>query len=266
MDDYFNLYTVKVILKIINSLQVFVILKTVLMLLLSLNSHADQMRVAVASNFVPTFQQLAVKFKQQSGHDLIISSGSTGQLYAQIKQDAPFDVYMAADMHRPEVLINDGLATGLTIYARGQLTLLANRTDCQSVFTHADIQFMAIANPDLAPYGLAAKQYLLNNQLWTQVSEQIVMGENVSQAMHMIVSKNATAGLVAQSLLVNHPITSDQCQKIIPSDEYEPINQAMVFLNRSKKMAVYNKFKTFLKSKQAIKLLKLNGYLVDEAL
>jgi len=230
------------------------------------NSCADRLHIAVASNFVSTLELLAVEFKSKFGHDLVISSGSTGQLYAQIQQGAPFDVYMAADIQRPQLLHKDGLASDVLVYARGQLTVLANVADCQSILTSDDLLYLALANPQLAPYGLAAKQYLEKKQLWHQISDQVVMGENVSQVMHMVVSRNATVGLVAQSLMVNYQMKDDQCQRLIPFNEYEPIRQGMVLLNHSKKQTVYNEFKQFIKSIQAEDLLLNSGYLTDNQL
>ncbi len=233
---------------------------------LSATSQAARLHVAVASNFIGTLNQLAAGFKQHSGHDLIISSGSTGQLFAQIKQGAPYDVYMAADTLRPQLLIDQGLASQLHVYARGQLVLLVNQQaafNCQSALDSPQLKYLAIANPDLAPYGLAAKQYLQSSQLWQQLTERMVMGENVSQAMHMVVSKNATAGLVAQSLLVTHQLTADQCQRLISPEAYQPINQAMVLLRGSKQADVYQEFLQFLISEPALAVLHKNGYLVD---
>jgi len=236
------------------------------LILVQQHSWAGQLHVAVASNFASTLEQLAAAFKSEFGHDLIISSGSTGQLFAQIKQGAPFDVYMAADVKRPQLLLDEGLATGLQIYARGQLVLLVNQQagfNCQSALSSIELKYLSIANPDLAPYGLAAKQYLDNSQLWERLSDQIVMGENVSQAMHMVASGNATAGLVAQSLLVNHQSTADQCHWLVPQDTYKPINQAMVLLKHSKQVHLYNEFMRFIQSKQALDLIRKNGYLVE---
>ena len=233
---------------------------------LSISAQAARLQVAVASNFIGPLEQLAAGFKQHSGHDLIISSGSTGQLFAQIKQGAPYDVYMAADSLRPQLLIDQGLASKLHVYARGQLLLLVNQQadfNCHSALNSAQLKYLAIANPDLAPYGLAAKQFLQNHQLWEPLAERMVMGENVSQAMHMVVSKNATAGLVARSLLANHQLTADQCQRLIALDDYQPINQAMVLLNGSKQADVYDEFLRYLNSEPALAVLHNNGYLVD---
>jgi molybdate transport system substrate-binding protein len=250
------------------SLRNWLLLTVVGWLGLSLNatSHAARLHVAVESNFVTTLQQLAATFKSEFGHDMIISSGSTGQLFAQIKQGAPFDVYMAADMKRPQLLIDEGLATGLQIYARGQLVLMVNQPageNCQAALNDHQSKPLAIANPDLAPYGLAAKQYLQNIQIWQNLSGKLVMGENVSQAMHMVVTGNAKAGLVAQSLLVNHPIDSGQCQWLVPHDAYAPIKQAMVLLNSSHNAAIYHEFIGFLHSKIAVELIQSSGYVVE---
>ncbi len=222
---------------------------------------ADRLHVAVASNFTATMKALAPMFKSTFGHDLIISSGSTGQLYAQIKQGAPYDIYLAADIERPQLLVDEGLATAFNIYARGQLALVANRADCQTVMLNNDLKYLAIANPDLAPYGLAARQFLENKSLWNKLSDRLVMGENVSQAMHLVISKNATAGLVAQSIVVNYNLSENQCSSIIENQFYEPIEQAMVMLNRSSKSVLMIQFLDFIQSKQAIEVLYVNGYL-----
>ncbi len=222
---------------------------------------AARLHVAVASNFVPTMNKLVPMFKVKFGHELIISSGSTGQLYAQIKQGAPYDIYLAADTERPQLLVDEGLARGFSIYAIGQLALVANHKDCHAVMLGDDLNYLAIANPDLAPYGKAAKQYLENKQLWHQVSDRLVMGENVSHAMHMVASKNATAGLVAQSLLVHYNLLEDQCAYKVKNQYHEPIEQAMVLLNGSSKSDLMNKFIAFIQSKQVINVLQTNGYL-----
>lgn len=231
--------------------------------LLSFTSQADQLRVAVASNFAHTLQQLAPTFKAATGHVLVISSASTGQLYAQIKQQAPFDVFMSADTERPQLLLDEGLAENLQIYAQGVLVLLSNQIiaeNCPAILESSHLKYLAIANPDLAPYGLAAKQFLQQQQLWEQLSPHLVMGENVAQAMQMVVSKNATAGLVSQSLLVNYYKEKDTCVWPLPTGSYQPINQAMVRIKHATKQALYQEFLVFLQSPKAQKIIKANGY------
>lgn len=227
--------------------------------------NAARLHVAVASNFLSTIEQLVEPFKLHSGHELLISSGSTGMLYAQIIQGAPFDVMMAADTATPQKLTAAGLANQPFTYARGQLMLLANQStedSCLSILASANLQFLAIANPQVAPYGLAAKQFLQSIQWWDSHQSQLVMGENVAQAMQMTVSENATAGLVASSILMHHELLPNQCIWQPPANSYTPIDQAMVLLARSKQQVIYDEFKDFLLSKQAIAIIQSNGYKV----
>ncbi len=236
-----------------------------LLLWASCFSHAEQLRVAVASNFMVALQQLAIEFKQYSGHDLVISSASTGQLFAQIKQAAPFDVFMSADTLRPQLLVDQGLARDYQIYAHGQLVLLSNQSStqpCEGILTSDEIKYLAVANPNLAPYGLAAQQFLQAESLWQALSKHLVMGENISQTMQMVDTQNATAGLVAQSLVINRPLRSNQCTWPVPVAKHDPLEQAMVLLKRSKKQHVYGQFVAFLTSSVAKEIMLEQGYSV----
>lgn len=195
---------------------------------------------------------------------MIISSGSTGQLYAQIIQGAPFDVFLAADVKRPAALVDKGLAGELITYAQGQLVMLVNTSfelNCETVLKHQGVKYLALANPDLAPYGLAAKQFLINHSWWQQVQDKLVMGENVSQAMHMVVSNNATAGLIAKALTISYELTETQCVQDISTELHEPINQGMVLLNHSTQLQAAKEFKQFLISAQAQQTIRSTGYL-----
>ena len=235
------------------------------LVLISSSSFADQLRIAVASNFLNTLNQLAVAFKAQSGHELLISSASTGQLYGQIVQSAPFDVFMAADTARPSLLLEAGLASDMQVYALGQLTLIANKLlddDCEAILSSEKLKYLAIANPDLAPYGRAAKEFLMNSKLWNGLQTRIVMGENIMQAWQMVQTKNATAGLVAKSLLTQTMLAADQCMWLVPASNHAPIAQALVLLSRSKQQALFTEFMLFLNSDAATAIITENGYLV----
>ncbi|MCX7552437.1 molybdate ABC transporter substrate-binding protein [Marinicella sp. S1101] len=242
-------------------------IKVCLILILLLNQRlaaAEQLNIAVASNFHATLSHLAVLFEQQYGHEILISAGATGQLYAQIKQGAPFDVLMAADIKRPAMLVSQNLANELTVYATGQLVLVANGSDkqsCEAMLTDSSIKHIAIADPNLAPYGLAAKQFLQHKNLWQQLSKKSVIGNNVAQAMHMVASGNATVGLVARSQLADHALSADQCQWLVPTHLHAPIEQGMVFLKRSQKNHIYQQFKVFLQSHMALGVMQQYGYL-----
>ncbi|TDR23394.1 molybdate ABC transporter substrate-binding protein [Marinicella litoralis] len=229
-------------------------------------SSATKLHVAVASNFLATAEQLAPEFKSYSDDDLLVSSGSTGMLFAQINQGAPYDVMMAADTSTPQKLMSSGLASDAFTYATGQLVLLANQKSsgaCQDILFAGDLRHLAIANPKLAPYGLAAKQYLEAIGWWQSNQNKLVMGENVAQAMQMAVSENATAGLVAASVLIHHIPSTTQCTWTPPIGSYAPIEQAMVLLSRSDQQQAYQRFKTFLQTAPARKIIEANGYLIS---
>lgn len=239
--------------------------KTVILaaLVFSFALHANQLRVAVASNFEHTLGQLAQVYKELTGIEIIVISGSTGQLYAQIMHGAPFDVFMAADINRPKMLIDDRIASEYFVYAQGILVLIANQSDCDAVFNHDDLEYFAIADPALAPYGLAAKQFLLSINQWDELQAKLVIGTNATQALHMVVSGNARAGLVAQSQLLNAQFREPSCQKEIPAYAIEPIKQAMVLLNSSSNKKQLLAFKQFIQSERAQNLIKNNGYLIE---
>ena len=230
------------------------------------NAYSAELRVAVASNFYATVQMLKPEFQHQTGHVLRISSASSGQLFAQIKHGAPFDVFMSADMARPLQLVREGLASEPGIYARGQLVLLANSESksCEGVFNSKKQQFVALANPDLAPFGAAAKAYLQHLDIWDSKQFKKVMGENVTQAMQMVVSKNAAIGLVAKSQLANYSLAPHQCMRDIAVELYPPIDQGMVFINASDRKAVYTAWIEFLNSSNVREIISQQGYLLSE--
>jgi len=239
------------------------------LLMVSALLPAAQLRVAVASNFAPTLEQLATEFQHQSGHQLQISSASTGQLYAQIRQGAPFDLFLAADTKRPERLVADGLASEPHVYARGQLTLVVLRTDpaaCAQWLAQSTEGYLAIANPDLAPYGTAARSYLQETQLWQRFSGRLVMGENIAQATHLVFSGNARAGLLANALLSQREPPAGSCQWPLPVSDYPPVLQVMVTLNRGAANPVTGAFRRFLRSQTALQIISQHGYLTEQDL
>ena len=236
-----------------------------LLLLLANDLHADELNVAVASNFSYALKLLADGFNKQTGHRLRISSASTGKLYAQIQHGAPFDVFLAADEKRPDLLIAENMAdqSSAYVYAIGQLVLLSNISpegNCQSVLTAPALKRFAIANPETAPYGVAAKQVLENLALWTRLQPLMVKGENAAQTLQFVTTKNADAGFVAKSMLNMGVEIGNVCTWNIPADMYSPIKQKMVVLNRAKDKPVAQAFTVYIQSAQAKKIIKASGY------
>lgn len=231
----------------------------------AISAQAETLNVAVASNFTHTLKLLSDDFNKQTGHQLRIISGSTGKLYAQIQHGAPFDVFLAADEKRPELLVNENKADQASayVYAIGQIILLSNiaPTDtCQSVLTSPALKRLSIANPKTAPYGAASKQLLEKLSLWSQLQPRLVMGENIAQALQFVSTKNAQAGFVAKSMLSMGKKIDHACLWDVPSEMYSPIKQKMVVLNRAKDKVAAQAFIQYMQSAQAREIIKASGY------
>ena len=240
-----------------------------LMFLSGSHSFADTINVAVASNFTHTLKTLSADFGSLSGHDLVISSASTGKLYAQLRHGAPYDVFLAADEVRPDLLVSEkrAIASSAYVYAKGLLVLLSNlpAEDCQRLLYTGNIKHLSIANPEIAPYGLAARQVLEKLSLWPAYQGRLVLGENITQAFQFVDTKNAEAGFVARSLLKQQMLNSDKdfeagCLWHVPVEMYDPIRQKMVVLNRAKDNPAAQAFQQYMRSARAKEIIQSSGY------
>jgi len=232
-----------------------------LLLGLASTSLADDLRIAVASNFLLPMQELAAVYEQHSGHRLLLSPGSSGKHYAQIYNGAPFDIFFSADTDKPERLEKEGrtIAGSRFTYAIGRLVLLAN----ESLDSAAGLQNLtggegriAIANPLLAPYGQAARQALEAEGLWLSVQPRLVTGENVAQAMQFVVSGNAMFGLVSKSYLLqleNHSVNILEVSTAL----HAPVTQQAVLLRESD---VARDFLAFLQGAEGQAIISRFGY------
>ncbi len=234
-------------------------------LLISEKTFADEVNVAVASNFKFTLQKIAVDFKVATGHDLKISSGSSGKLFAQIKHGAPYDVFLSADEKLPDLLIRDKIASSESayIYALGKLVLISNietSNGCENAISSNRLKHLAIANPAIAPYGLAAKQVLQKLDLWRQLQPRIVMGENAAQTLQFVATKNAQAGFVARSMLNMGAQIDYACTWDVPTGIYSPIKQKMVVLEKVKGKPAVVSFTQYMRSAAAKEIIKTSGY------
>jgi molybdate transport system substrate-binding protein len=229
--------------------------------------HADsaqqEIRVAVASNFTPTLNILADRFEQEQHIRVVIVSGSTGKLYAQIKNGAPFDVFLAADEDRPQALEQEGeiIAGSRFTYAIGRLILWSPikgyvQADTEPLIPR-DCRHLAIANPKLAPYGRAAQEVLQARGMWESLSDRFVRGENVGQAFQFVDSQNAQAGFVAYSQVKRPGQEVIGSYWLVPQELYAPIKQQAVLL---KDDAAASSFLEFLRSESAAEILTGYGY------
>jgi len=232
--------------------------------------HADEVRVAVAANFLSTLRALQSEFERESGEKLIVTSGSTGLLYAQIRTGAPFDVLLSADQERPRLLVAEGYgdAQDVFTYAIGRLVLWSiepGRVDDTSLSKLADpgLRWIAIAAPDVAPYGKAAKQALENAGMWEALSARIVRGQNVAQAFAMVETGNADVGFIALSQALAYD--GESSYAIVPSSLHDPIRQDAIVLHGGLAKAGVEKFVEFLRSPTAARILERTGYALPAA-
>ncbi len=225
--------------------------------------------VAVASNFRRPAESLAQVFEQQTDYSVVITSGSTGTLYAQIVNGAPFDVLLAADAERPGLLVESGAALpdSRFTYAVGQLVLWSADPalagdDCAEALQGRRFRRLAIANPDTAPYGAAARQVLERLTLWGELDGRLVVGENIAQAMLFVATGNANLGLVARSQIDNPGLPASTCRWAVPQDWHAPIEQQAVQLQRAADNEAAKAFLSFLQSDQARPMISSYGYTV----
>ncbi|OGT19527.1 MAG: molybdate ABC transporter substrate-binding protein [Gallionellales bacterium RIFOXYB12_FULL_54_9] len=234
--------------------------------LMSVEVHAGEVRVAVASNFAAPVERIAVLFQQQSGHTLKISPGASGKFYAQIASGAPFDVFLSADETNPQRLEREGLAVANAsfVYALGRLVLWSAQpglVDAKgAVLGKGNFNKLAYADPKLAPYGLAARETLEKLGLWSSVQGKLVTGENITQTYQFAATSNAELGFVALSQVYKDGKVTEGSSWLVPSNLYSPIKQSAVQLSAAKDPAAAKAFLTFLKSKKAAEIIRSFGY------
>ncbi|WP_417594617.1 molybdate ABC transporter substrate-binding protein [Oceanospirillum sp.] len=243
-----------------------------LLLIFSPPVKAEEVRVAVAANFLSTLQQLAAVYHNQQSDRLMIISGSSGGLYAQIRHGAPYDLFLSADQSRPERLEEEGfiLPGSRFTYARGLLALWSDdplQVDREGAVLHSGtFQHLSLPNPVNAPYGLAAQQLLSKQGLWRTLDDQkrLIRTGNVRQTLFQVVSGAAPLGFIALSQ-ARHPFISGKGSLWVPDPSlYPPIIQQGVVLARSRQPQAALRFMRWLQSQQARTLIAASGYQVGQ--
>ena len=225
---------------------------------------AGEVMIAVANNFYRPMKQLAIDFKDVTGHDASLATGSTGQLYAQITHGAPFEVLLSADTARPDKLVASGLASNQFTYAQGVLALWSTQPaliDKQGeVLSSGNFRHLAMADPKLAPYGLAAKQVLENKGLFDRVKPKIVTGKGLNPTYQFIYSGNADLGFVALSQIYQNGAYQPGSYWLVPEKLYTSISQDAVLLNQGQDNPAAHSFMEYLSSDRAKALIEQFGY------
>lgn len=224
---------------------------------------ADAINVAVASNFSRAAAELAEQFEAETGLAVRLSIGSTGKLYAQILNGAPFDVFLAADTARPARLERSGHAVAGTrfTYATGSLVLWSRSArDCLAALTNDGAGHVALANPETAPYGKAAVEFLATAGYWESVSARAVYGENINQALQFAATGNAAIGIVARSQLTAPQLPAATCTWVVPAASSTGLEQQAVLLQRAADNANALRFFEFLGTDRARATIRRHGY------
>ncbi len=231
---------------------------------------AQTARIAVAANFTEVMDRIESRFEAAHGDVLKITTGSTGQLYAQISHGAPFDVMLAADQRRPKLLVENGLAVrgSRFTYATGKLTLWSADParigdDGAALLRQGDFRRLAIANPDLAPYGAEAVQVLKALGVYDELRSRLVQGENVGQTYAMVATGNAELGLVALSYVRSPRNKKAGSRWDVPQSLYQPIRQDAVLLTRAEANSTARDLLAYLRQPEIQALIRSYGYGAD---
>jgi len=230
------------------------------------SAFADEVQVAVAANFTAPIQAIAKDFEADTGHKLVASFGATGQFYTQIKNGAPFEVFLAADDTTPAKLEQENeIVNGSRFtYAVGTLALWSAKEgyvdDKGEVLKKNEYQHLSIANPKAAPYGLAATQVLAKLGLTDATKPKIVEGQSIAQAYQFVSTGNAELGFVALSQVYKDGKLNSGSAWIVPASLHEPIKQDAVILNKGKDSAAAKALMEYLKGPKAAAVIKSFGY------
>jgi molybdate transport system substrate-binding protein len=244
----------------------------VLILLLAIfgapSARADEVTVAAAADLKFAMQELAAQFEKQTGHKVNVTFGSSGSLFSQIQNGAPFDLFFSADLDYARKLEAAGLSEPgtLVVYGIGRVVIWAPKNSevevsrGWSALLDPSVQKLSIANPLHAPYGRAAVCALRHAGIYDQVEPKLVFGEDVSQAAQFVESGNAQAGILALSLVRSPALRDVGRWWVIPPDACPPIEQGAVVLRSSRRKASARAFLNFLREPGAQKLLEEDGF------
>lgn len=226
---------------------------------------AETAMIAVAANFRKPLQELATAFEHETEHELVISAGSTGQLYAQIGNGAPYDVFLAADEERPARAIAKGFAVpgSERIYAIGRLVLLTRdaglRAELGTPPDLSRLRTLSIANPVTAPYGAAAMEVLEKMGVAEAMTGRLAEAQNISGVNAAVHTGAAEAGFAALSSLAQ-PDDPGPAVWVVPADLHEPIRQGAVLLIHGQENPAAIEFLRWLDSPAAAELIRSYGY------
>ncbi|HPV83274.1 MAG TPA: molybdate ABC transporter substrate-binding protein, partial [Nitrospira sp.] len=230
--------------------------------------NAEEIAVAAASDLNFAIKEVIGVFEQQTGHRVKLSLGSSGNFYAQLQQGAPFDLYFSADIGYPKKLEEAGLTVpgSLYRYAVGRVVLWAPKSSPVdvsqglTVLKEARVKKIAIANPKHAPYGRVAVAAMEHAQVYAEVKDRLVLGENISQAAQFIESGACDVGIIALSLALAPAMRSAGSYWEIPAEAHPPLEQGAAILKQSKHQELAKNFLAFLQGPQGQEIMIRYGF------
>jgi molybdate transport system substrate-binding protein len=227
----------------------------------------EPLLVSAASNLIPAFEELGQQYQEQTGTQVVFNFAASGQLAQQIEQGAPVDLFVSADVDYVKELAAKGRVVPDTvqIYARGRLTLWARADSRLHIETVQDllkpeVQRVAIANPEHAPYGVVARQALQAAEVWNNIQNKLVLGENVRQTLQFAETGDVDVAIIPLSL----SITSAGHWALVPEDLHPPINQALGVVTDSPRQSAARDFAAFITGPQGRHILSKYGYELPE--
>ena len=235
----------------------------ILSLIYSFILQAEEIRVATAANFYPVLNELKQTYEASSEHTLTIIRGSTGKLFAQIVRGAPFDVFLSADSIRADKLAKLGKAfeDKTYTYAIGKLALwkpgAESSMGIKEKMTQGDFKKLAIANPKTAPYGKASVEALKTMEIYEEVKNKLVYGENITQTYQFVETGAADLGFVARSYV------KGKIYWEVENYMHKPVKQKMLVLKQSRHLQAAKEFIAYLLSPEAQSLIKESGYDIE---
>jgi len=242
------------------------VLLFIFFLVVGVVSHAEQITVACASNFSGAMKEIVAVFEQQSGHQVNLVFGSSGRIYAQIKNGAPFDIFFSADQQKPMALATEGLIVSHSrfTYALGALVLWSSNpavnVEQAEVVRQHNYTKLAIANPKLAPYGRAAVEALDSLGLSDASRNKWIQGENIAQTFQFVSTGNAEIGFVALSQVTVDGEIKNGSGWIVPSSLYSPIKQDVVLLRKAEQSEAARALLDFVQGQQGQRIVEAFGY------
>lgn len=227
----------------------------------------DELTVAVATNFLTTAEELSEKFEEESDVKITLVAGSSGQLYAQAKNGAPYDVFFSADQVKIDAMVDEELGIDDTrfTYALGRLCFMVNpkrefELRARELFENLEFKRIVFANPKLAPYGAAAEEVFDALEVdFAKEKKKVIFADNVGKAYAIVHSGNADVGMVALSTVLDDELSNEHYY-VIPTKYYNPLKQDAIVLNRTEHESLAREFVEFVQSDEAKAIIRSNGY------